>query len=272
QLDNKQHLELALELADLYVELAPQRPQGYTLRAVALSIAGNWRSVLAEFDRISRLGFKLEDMRLNSFMLGLGKFDVAVPAFEKRLQTNPLNPYNRGFLMIAYEIAGNRQRSRELYATGNALHGQWWGDHVEIVLSLGRQEPLPHVEELGFSEELEQLLHHLDDHERVRSDLLRRLAAVNSDNTELIYYAAVAAHIGEQQLALRLMRDAITNSWTNMLWTWLPVFDEVRADEAFYTLIDDFGVTEYWDRLGWPEVCPPQISRSSCQWQASAAW
>lgn len=270
QLDNKQHLELALEQAQLYIELAPERPQGYTLRAVALSIDGDWKSVLAEFDRIGRLGFKLENMRFNSFMLGLGKIDVAVPAFEKRMQINPLNPYNRGFLMIAHEIAGNRQRSRELYATGNALHGEWWGHEIQMMLSLGRHDSLHHVEELGVSDALKRILRQLDDREQVRTALLQRLADTSSDNTDLIYYAAVAAHIDEQQLALRLMRAAIANSWTNMLWTWLPVFDEVRADEAFYTLIDDFGVTEYWDRLGWPEVCP-QIDRNSCQWQATAA-
>ena len=269
-LDNKRHLELALEQAQLYIELAPERPQGYTLRAVALSIAGNWKSVLAEFDRIARLGFKLEDMRFNSFMLGLGKFDVAVPAFERRMQINPLNPYNRGFLMIAHEVAGNRQRSRELYATGNALHGEWWGDEVQMVLSLGRQDALHHVEELAVSDPLKRILRQLDDREQVRVGLLQRLADTSSDNTELIYYAAVAAYIDEQQLALRLMRAAIASSWTNMLWTWLPVFDKVRADDAFYTLIDEFGVTEYWDRLGWPEVCP-QLSRNNCQWQTTAA-
>ena len=268
QVGSEQHLERALELADLYIELAPDDPLGYSLRGAALNIVGDWQGVLAELDRIRDKGFSLDDMRFNSFMLALGKFDAVITALEKRLQTDPLNPYTRGFLMVAHESTGNRQRSRELYQVGESLHGQWWGDQVEVILRLGRNESLHDIASLRVSEELKHILYRLEDRGYVSTTLQSHLRQENSNAVELIHFAAIAAYIGEQHTALQLLHSAVENSWLSMLWAWLPVFDELRASERFYPMIAELGVTEYWNRLGWSDVCNPDSQLATCSWQA----
>src|SRR5690606_33419284 len=104
-MDADRHLQLALELADRYIALAPDRPQGYTLRGTALNMPGNWPAVLAELERIADKGFRIEDLRFSSFLLSLGKFDMVIPSLERQLELTPLNPCTRGLLMIAYESA-----------------------------------------------------------------------------------------------------------------------------------------------------------------------
>lgn len=270
-MDADRHLQLALELADRYIALAPDRPQGYTLRGTALNIAGNWRAVLAELERIADKGFRIEDLRFSSFLLSLGKFDMVIPSLERQLELNPLNPYTRGFLMIAHEAAGDPQRAREIHATGDELLGQWWGDEVQLVLSLGRHESPRDIDELLVSDSFKRMLHNLHDKPLVRSLLQARLADESSNRLEWIYLSALAASIGDEELATRFLHGAVANGWITLLWAWLPVFDELRASDGFRAIIEEFGVTEYWNHLGWPEACEPDRELMRCSWQAYTA-
>src|SRR5690606_16777213 len=124
------------------------------------------------------------------------------------------------------------------------------------------------IDQLQVSDTLRHILHNLHDRPLVHRLLQARLADEGGERKEWIYLSAVAAHSGAGELAMQFMRGAVANGWITLLWVWLPVFDELRASEGFRGIIEEFGVTEYWNHLGWPEACDPQRLLVSCNWTA----
>lgn len=269
-MSSEKHFELALQSAEQYIKLAPENPQGYALKAGALSGAGKWKDALTEIARMSHMGFSLGDMKFYALLLSLGEFDKAIAALEENLQTEPINIYGRGFLMAAYEMAGKREQAIETYKIGEELNPVWWGDGVQVLISLGRHEALNQndIDDMLVDPELKQILHRINDREYVMKELKRQLASGKIIPAGLIYYSAIAAYHGEHEQAVAMMQNAVPEVWTNLLWMWLPVFDEARKLESFHTLLSNAGLPEYWHQYGWPKVCTPLENSFNCNWQA----
>lgn len=267
-MSSEQHFELALQTAQQYIEAAPERPEGYALKAGAYSTAGMFDEVLAEIDRMSAMGSSLADMKFYALLLSLGEFDEAIEALEDNLFTEPLNIYSRGFLMVAYEMAGRRQDSRRVHAVSEELNPIWWGDGVQVILALGRNEPLQDIDDMVVSGELKEMLHRVDDRAFVLDAIHRQLDDEDAFAAEMIYYSALAAYHGEHELAVAIMRDSLPKVWINLLWIWLPVYDEARKLDSFHAMLEESGATAYWEKYGWPEVCTPAAESFSCDWQA----
>jgi tetratricopeptide (TPR) repeat protein len=202
-------------------------------------------------------------------LLCVGEFDKAIEIYESNLLTEPVNLFSRGFLMAGYELAGNREQARQEYDIGEELSPVWWGDTVNVFLALGRNEPPQGIDELvGVSADLKHLLRNLQDSTLVESGLAAYQARENKFSAEALYYSAIAAYSGDNELAVELMRVALADVWTSLFWLWLPVYDEVRELESFRTLLKDSGIVEFWQQKGWPEVCQPSGDSFVCDWKA----
>jgi hypothetical protein len=87
-------------------------------------------------------------------------------------------------------------------------------------------------------------------------------------SAEATYYSALAAAVGEHELAVELMRYSLNDVWLALHWLWLPVFDETRKLESFRQLLRDSGMVAYWEQHGWPRVCQPLADSFTCDWRA----
>ncbi len=268
-MDAETHLELAMASAKRIIELAPHDARGYSLRGAAFATTGDWEGVTREVERLKAMGVGLSDMKFYApVLMSLGDFAGAIDILEANLLTEPVNLYGRGFLMAAYEMAGQTERARREYRLGEELNPVWWGDTVNVFLALGRNEPLRDLHQLPIPEDLRTLLAHLDDRSRVMQALDDFRARDEKMSAESVYYSAIAAHIGELELAVELMRDALDGVWLSFHWLWLPVFDEVRQLPSFIELLNDSGIVAHWDRHGWPSVCRREHGRLRCDWRA----
>ncbi len=266
----REHFELALDSAERMIVISPERSEGYALKAVALSTAKDWTGVAAMVDKLDEMKVPLSEMKYVALILmSMGEFGKAIDIYNANLITEPVNLYSRGFMIEAYEMAGNRAQARIEYETGEELSPVWWGDTVNIFLALGRGEPLQDVNELiGVSDELKFLLSNLDDTETVKNSVRAFDARPDKTSAEATYYSAVAALVGENELAVNLMRYSLNDVWIALHWAWLPVFDEMRELESFKLLLRDSGMIAYWQQNGWPEVCRPVDDSFVCDWRA----
>lgn len=269
-MSSREHFDLGLASAEKIIEIAPERSDGYALKAVALNAQKEWHGVASTLDTLMNMGFPLSELKYVALvLLCLGEFDKAIEIYEANLVTEPLNSYGRGFLMAAYEMAGMREKSRETYAIGEELSPVWWGDTVNVFLALGRNEALSDIEEIyGISDDLRHLLLNVHDTELVKRGVSRYAAGAGKTPVESLYYAALAARSDEHELAVQLLRASLQDVWTSLFWVWLPVFDETRRLDSFKNLLNESGLPGFWRTRGWPKVCQPAGAGFDCTWQS----
>jgi hypothetical protein len=202
-------------------------------------------------------------------MLSTGDFDKAIEIYRANLQTEPLNLYGRGFLMVALELAGRREESREEYLIGEKFSQVWWGDIVNIFLALGRKEMIPDIDALpGVTEEYKLLLKKVNRQEDIRLDLYRYHMVENKVSAESTHYAALAAYSGEHELAVEFLKSGLKDNWSAMFWAWLPIFDETRKRDDFRALLIESGLVDHWRKNNWSGVCQPVGDSFNCDWTA----
>ena len=269
---SQDHRVLAMDTVQRMIQLAPDRTEGYALKAAIHSTNREWHAVRQEMDQLERLEATLADQRfLGSVLLALGDLEGAIAILEANLQVEPVDLYARGFLMMAHEMAGNRFRSRQEYVLGDELSSVWWGDNVNLFLAMGREEPLVDVADVrGISPQLVAMLHQFN--EQSGDELITALQELARSGgparPEALYYSAIAAQLGDNELALTLLSHAVEDVWLRIHWVWLPVFDEVRKLSGFKDLLQEAGLVSYWRSYGWPVMCQPEGETFRCDWSA----
>jgi len=264
------HQQLMLQSVEAFIRLEPGRSEGYALKAVALGTGRDWNGVAEQLAVLNQLGVSGAEKKYVALLLmSLGDFQGAASIYQESLLTEPANLYSRGLLMAAHEMAGNRELARQEYALGNELKTVWWGNTVNVLLALGRNEPINATDNLAdLSPELIQVLDNFQDHELVNQGIERYLAGSGINSRDDVFYSALAAHHGDMESANALLRIAMEKVSTSIFWAWLPVFDEVRRTGEFRQMLVDFGLVAYWQQHGWPEVCQPHADTFSCDWVA----
>lgn len=265
-MSSRAHYELALQSAEHMIELEPANSAGYELKAVALGTVADWNGVAAMNTTLERLRAPLSERKhLALLLLCLGEFEDAIAIYQANLVTEPLNFFGRGFLMAALELSGEPSAADEEYELGEELTPEWWGDQVKVFLALGREEPLEDIDELLIPPTLKDLLHHVEDKAALRAGVEAYQASTDQFSAASLYYAAFAAKLNDQELAVDLLRATLNDVWTSLFWLWLPVFDEVRKLDSFKQLLSESGVVDYWREHGWPPVCQPLGEDFTCE-------
>jgi TolB-like protein/DNA-binding winged helix-turn-helix (wHTH) protein len=263
---SQEHLRLALASADSYIRLEPHRTEGYASKAVVLAAKGDWNGVHEQLAMLHHLDASDAEMKyVGLVQMTLGDFHGASRIYEASLLTEPANLYSRGLLMAAYEIAGDQHRAQQEYALGNELKSEWWGRTVNVLLAMGRKEPLDPTDHLvDFSAELRQVLTNLHNPEQVRRGVENYMASGAQNAKEDIFYSALAAYSGDTKAANALLRTSTEKVSTSIFWVWLPVFADLRRTEAFKQLLVDSGLIDYWQQHGWPPMCQPHDGTFRC--------
>jgi tetratricopeptide (TPR) repeat protein len=262
---HEEHLQLALTSVDNYIRLEPENAQGYGLKSSVLAARGDWKATAEPLALMHRFSASDAELKYGALVkMSLGDFNEVVRIYEETLLADPSNLYVRGLLMAAHEMAGNQHGARQEYALGNELKTAWWGRTVNVLLSMGRKEPLDPTNTLDdFSPELRHLLNNLHDVELVRRGIKKYTEGMQNAKDD-IFYSALAAHSGDTDLANTLMRRSMEKVSTSLFWAWLPVFADVRRTAGFRQLLQDAGVVAYWQQYGWPASCQPHDATFSC--------
>lgn len=254
-----EHLAQGLESAQRLIELAPDKHEGYVLKATALGSSRRWNEAMREVKRLQDMEAPLWDQQLLvPILMSLGEYGRTIEILEANLQVEPLNSYGRGFLMAAYEAVGNHVRARLEYDMGEELTPDWWGDTVNFFLLLGRGEiPADLATFQGTPDEVKALLAKIrsGDGDAARDDLNAALQVEPPSSSRYVHYAAVAAYLDEQELAIRFMQKATDILPVHLHWIWQPVFRKTWQQPEFRTLLESSGVLAYWQKHGPPDIC-----------------
>ena len=255
----KDHIKRGLESADRLIELAPEKHEGYVLKAVALATSGQWEKSMKQIRHLEEMNVPLWDLQhLVPVLMSLGEYQTTIDILEANLQVEPINGYGRGFLMAAYEVTGNSVQARLEYDIGEELTPDWWGDVVNIFLKLGWNEPFTDPSDLdGASEDVKALISELHDGDRKRivAYLNEAYFAETVTSSRYVHYAAIAATLEEHELAIKFMTRATDMLSVHFHWVWLPVFQDTWKHPDFRHFLENTGVITYWQNNGLPEIC-----------------
>jgi len=255
----KDHLKRTMETAERLIELAPDKYEGYVIKAIVLGSKRDWQGAMAEVKRLKKMDAPLWELQpLAPVLMSLGEFDLTIDILKANIQVEPLNGYGRGFLMAAYEAVGNNIQSRMEYHIGEELTPNWWGDVVNFFLTLGRDEKIPDLETFqGTSDEVKALLSQIydGDRDRIVSTLHKLLYAKAPTTSINVHYAAIAALLDEHELAIAFMKRSTADLRIHLHWIWQPVFRETWDHPDMVELLEENGVLAFWQENGPPSLC-----------------
>ena len=261
-----------LKVAEKLIELEPRDYRGHRLKLYSLLLSKDWNQIQPVLNTLrGNNPNPYNDNNLAFFYLTIGNFKAALDIYASRTSKSMLDMSSQGFYMLALELNGNREEARRVYKQGGELKSLWWGNTVNVFLALGRGEHIENISSVQISDDVKRILRALNqgDIETVSTLLVNYMDADHMSSAETVYYSAVAAYIGEDDMAIQLLNEAVQEMTVHLYWAWLPVFDEVRRTLAFADIIEEAGLVEYWNIHGWPEICYKAADRIMCdRWQA----
>jgi DNA-binding winged helix-turn-helix (wHTH) protein/TolB-like protein len=253
------HMKRSLESAERLIALAPDKYEGYVLKASVLGALKDWEGVMAEVAHLKAMNAPLWELQpLAPVLMSLGYYQLSINILQANIQVEPLNGFGRGFLMAAYEAVGSSMQARMEYDIGEELTPQWWGDVVNFFIALGRGEQFSDFDALqGTSDEVKEMLQDIytGDRARTLSKLNAAMYGQVSSTSRYVHYAAIAALLDEHGLAVDFLKRSVRDMPIHLHWIWQPVFRETWNHPQFVTLLEDTDVLNYWQQHGLPSIC-----------------
>lgn len=263
--DREGLLAEALDAAQHAISLAPDKGDGYAARAQIRAIQHDWLGAQRDWQAASERDPAFGEPAF--FLLNEGYLERARDALEQLLNDDPLNSDLHYFILIGNEMLGDSAAADAVYAQGQRLFAgsPWLGNIAMEWLRLGRGNVGPGYQPMTWSGPLAELPDPIGDPDGGLA-LVKRVASESDNLAALASYAIWAAYFGDTEYALQLLDRAVGESGSGllMLMAWLPVFDDVRQLPAFEDLLRDIGLVDYWQSVGWPDVCRPSERGFDC--------
>ncbi len=269
------HYEQSMWAAQQALQRDSMNPASHVAMASALFNAGSWDQASAEYKQARQYGARIDKSNVHAlFLLSRGDFAGAKGVLETALQTDPVNYFDLGFLMLTEELLGERDAARQRYARREQLYPGMWSDAVGVALALGRddREFLARATAEYTDYSLYEVLQHYNSPQRALAELLRL-----HDNIEqvapgrLLQASMFAAWLDQRELALDFLRIGLRENWMRFYLLWLPVFDDLRTTAEFRQFLLESGVVDFWQAAGWPRVCSPVGTDDfACNWRSQA--
>jgi TolB-like protein len=244
----------AIEASEIAVRLDAESGRAQASLSLSLGQDGDWIGSELAARRAVALGATPDNAMVK---IAVADFKSAVALLEQNLRVDPMNHYSAGLLLGAYNALGDQAARRRHWERGEQLFDYWFGWELEPVMRLGdddreflraRAPDLPawRIGIANFDSPAEGIA--------AIQAFTEANPAVRSA-TALRYWSAWAAYFGEPKLSLQWLREATELQATSVMTSWAPLYKDVRREPGFKDLLRDFGVVEYWERFGWPDIC-----------------
>jgi TolB-like protein/Tfp pilus assembly protein PilF len=195
------------------------------------------------------------------YYLSLGYFEKAQELCELAQQNDPLNPVNRRMSIMNFGIIGDMRRAEEAYESTSSLPHDLSYDKVVIsMVRLGGNNSLTmdDLPEIPGYKIWTISRKHLESPDDGLSELRKYYAdSENLTAINLLNISIWAARFGDPELALDAMERVNRINSANISYVWLPVYQEVRQLHRFKEFVREFGLVDYWNEFGWPDICQP---------------
>jgi len=202
----------------------------------------------------------------------LGAVGKVESCLVKALKAVELDPFNAGANSVAgYAFAANGDLDNAAKLTRAAIdlgHPYAIYDLVELYIEAGETGKARDIVETEIGpvdesakEGFERFFAALDDPNAVEAyfDWVQ-------DNfpDEPMFVAVDNIRLGRIDVAMDLLADMrITgNDWMAL---WLPFATPLRRHAGFNALLQNHGLVDYWDEIGWPDACARQDDRITCR-------
>lgn len=286
-MDNTQELlEKTISTAKHALSLDPKNVDA--LDALASALRDSWRWAEAEpyFEQAMAIDPQsselLEDYA--EFLCMVGRFDEHLAMSEQGYAIDPL----LGPLVDTYVVALTENGQ---YSKAIEVIEQWNKSSSDEQFVLFWHEPLWKMVPLmasddstGAIEMARQLgpehmatpvrnaiigLLENNDNEDAREVLRSKVALEGKSGWDVEVYMAnlVLIYAGDIDFSInKLITDAQDHAFGNIEETWSPIYAELRKHPRFEEYLEVLNLPEYWDQVGWPEICQRQdTGRIECQ-------
>lgn len=266
------HRETQREAVEMAAAAAPNRWETIAVRARLLMRQRRW----AEAERTLELArgvsppTPVDAAEIEGvFLTHTGRPQEALPLFREARQSDPLNFSMSAWLAWTLDMTGDHDAALAEYAHARTLPGDetaWAFQHLVRLLEQGDARAInAYLANYPYTEDgTGAMLRYLSDAWRSPSDMLALLWLTLDPGTiegphRLDAMALLAAHYGDEELALRLFREEFfTRNGANTVHLWNPAMADVRRTDGFKTLVRDLGLVRYWRETGaWPDFCHP---------------
>jgi TolB-like protein len=264
----KEHHRLSQQAALRALELDPGLGAAYSVLGQVLAMRSDWRGAELAFRKARSLNESAAVMGAHAYLqFSAGKFGpVARDMLEEVRVANPRSPVVYRLLMFVYEVLGEPERARVLYA--DALR-MFPGDNREsrllqnqrMHLLIGRNE-LAEARAIPLADPFNsRMLSYLDAPEHALAELRQALGAYDlgayGPEYPTRYYdiGLWAGHFGDPALAFEAMRKLADTGGGRMAFAWMPQLAAMRRLPEFKAYLREIGMVAYWQEFGWPPFC-----------------
>jgi TolB-like protein len=244
---------------DRSIEIDPDLPEAHNVAGSFALGQGDWLRAQAEMDKAIALGGSIDVSLLPA---SVGHIDKALRAAIEVQQSDPLNVAASSFVMVAYSSLGDTQAVLREYARGKVFFPDATGFADTAVLCLlghGNGEQAMEIVRNDFPKDswYTPFFNDTATVEQSLSELRRFYADDAAMPMGRIIIAALAAFLGDQQLAMRAIKASLDETTFPISFIWQPVFRDVRQLDEFKDYMREIGLVEYWRQYGWPDLCQP---------------
>lgn len=248
------------ELSSRYIERAlalddssPQLWEFAVYHHVALNDWSRAEQALSRLPQEHNWGLLPVHMEL---LVKVGRAREAVALGERILRREPVSDMINIYLQHAYAISGMPDKALEQ----SAVLWKTWptpdAAQEAMLAAFAQDDPavirfwLERLLAAGDGSATNPAMAELFDNPQFALDWLRQAEF----ETPADRYAAPAwaAHLGDPELALELMRKA-PDPWA----FWMPHNADVRQLDGFKDLLREVGLVDYWREFGWGDYCRP---------------
>lgn len=251
---------------------SPDRWEVHAQHGEYLMRKRDWQGAAAAFEAAERLApsdLTLWSSSYGDFLAYVGRTREAAALFLAARDRDPLNIYVSMGVSWHLDIAGRPQEASAEYHRALSLGGD---------RNLGALVHLARLLRVGDQQALRAYLADFPDRRPGRQQFARQLAdawqdrdaalalirsvRTNPDFTganNLPGFAPIAAHFGDAELALALLReDYFERGGYFAIFLWSADLAEARRTAGFLELVRDLGLAAYWRQGGqWNDYCAP---------------
>lgn len=250
------------QAAQTSVELDPNRFDSQAVLAVGQARLGDWFGAEASYSKALEL--RANDFpsveNLYQIRQAIADFEGAHELLESARRDDPINPRARSFYQWSFVLKGEVDLAEAEYERVHQLFGES-GHFGGWFLLLGRFAAEGDINLDGVPDgwllggEGREILSSPEG----GSEDLRRLyeSGQNDELNWAIQVAAWSAYLGDTEYAAQLLEPVIRLDAIQVHYLWAPHMSQVRQLPQIKALLRDIGLTDYWDKYGWPEICRP---------------